>query len=118
MNCALLANSLTPILALESDVIGIDDALAIIASAYEHGASKILLLENRLPASFFDLSSRFAGEFVQKLVNYRFTVAAVFGHPASYPQRFVEWIGEASRGRQFRTFDTEQAAMTWLDSQQ
>jgi hypothetical protein len=115
VNCALLTDSTTPILALKSDVTGIDDALAIIASAYEHGATKILLHEERLPASFFDLSSRFAGEFVQKLVNYRFTVAGVFGRPASYSQRFVEWIGEARRGRQFRTFETEQAAIAWLD---
>lgn len=116
MKGRLLTDTATPILALESDVASIDDALAIVASAYEQGADKILLHEERLPPTFFDLSTRFAGEFVQKLVNYHLAVGAVFARPASeYSKRFVEYIGEARRGRQFRTFQTETDAIRWLE---
>jgi hypothetical protein len=117
VNTRLLADTTTPIVALESDVVALDDALAIVAAAYEHQSAKILLHEERLPPAFFELKSGFAGEFVQKLVNYQLTIGAVFSRSApAYSQRFGEYIAEARRGRQFRAFQREEDAIRWLDA--
>lgn len=91
--------------------------MTIISASYEHGATKLLLDESQLPPAFFDLRTGFAGEFVQKLVNYRILVAAVFRDAGRYSDRFQEFIGEARKGSHFRTFCDEAAALHWLDSQ-
>ena len=69
-----------------------------------------------LPAEFFDLRTRFAGEFVQKLVNYGLRVAAVFPPDAGQSERFREFVGELRGGHAFRTFETRADAEAWLAS--
>lgn len=104
----------TPILRCVAPITSLDDALALIAAAHDHDASKVLLDEAFLPPAFFDLQTRFAGEFIQKLMNYRLYVAAVF-RGDDHAERFREFVREARTGRQFRTFDDEASAVRWLD---
>ena len=92
----------------------VDDALRFVEATYEHGTRGFLLDGGLLPAEFFELRSRFAGEFVQKLVNYQLRVAAVFAPDATRSERFREAIGELRRGSAFRTFDDRAAAEAWL----
>lgn len=47
------------------------DALDLVGDAYGMDASVVVVPLARLHPDFFDLSTRIAGEFVQKLVNYR-----------------------------------------------
>lgn len=54
-----------PLLASESD------ALDLVGDAYGMDASVVVVPLARLHPDFFDLSTRVAGEFLQKLVNYR-----------------------------------------------
>jgi hypothetical protein len=67
-----------------------------------------------LPPEFFELRTRFAGEFIQKLLNYRLIVAGFFGADNTYSKRFREYLAEARNGRQFRVFSTREEAMDWL----
>ena len=53
----------------------VDDALRLVEASYERQARAFLLDGSLLPPEFFDLRTRFAGEFVQKLVNYGLRVA-------------------------------------------
>lgn len=53
------------------------DALDLIAASYEHLADFIVIPVERLDPAFFTLSSGLAGEFLQKLVNYRMRVAII-----------------------------------------
>ena len=81
------------------------------------GTDRLLLRDGQLPSEFFDLQTRFAGEFIQKLVNYRIVVACVFDPSVSSSGRFQEYIREAKRGSQFRSFHDEDAAIAWLEEQ-
>jgi hypothetical protein len=94
----------------------VDDALRLVEASYEQQSRAFLLEEHLLPAEFFDLRTRFAGEFVQKLVNYGLRVAAVFPPDAARGERFREFVGELRGGHRFRTFETRAEAEAWLAS--
>ena len=94
----------------------VDDALRLVEASYERQVRAFLIESSLLPAEFFDLRTRFAGEFVQKLVNYGLRVAAVFPPDAGQSERFREFVGELRGGHAFRTFETRAEAETWLAS--
>jgi hypothetical protein len=90
------------------------DALGLVSACFEHDATRLLIEDRHLPAAFFELRSGFAGEFVQKLVNYRMQLAVVFSDPAQHGERFEQFVLEARRGRGFRAFDDRESALAWL----
>jgi hypothetical protein len=100
----------------DEPMTNIDDALGLVSECAGHGANLLLLADGSLPPDFFDLSSRFAGEFVQKMQNYRITVAAVIPTDEAHTERFKEFLVEARLGRQFRAFEDRDAAERWLCS--
>jgi hypothetical protein len=95
----------------------IEDAMDLVAACFEHDAERVLLESRVLPAAFFDLSSGFAGEFLQKFSNYRIRLAAVFPSEDGYSDRFREFLLEARRGSHFRVFASRSEAETWLTSE-
>lgn len=66
----LIADPAGPVIATEQDV------LDLIGSAFL-GAQVVAVPTSRLDARFFSLGSRFAGEVMQKFVNYRLRLAIV-----------------------------------------
>ena len=94
-----------------------DDALALVAVCIEHDSTRVLLESHNLPVAFFELGSRFAGEFLQKLQNYRIRLAGVFPSEDGYSDRFREFLSEARRGRSFRVFSARSEAEAWLASE-
>lgn len=102
---------------LPSDVEARVDSLgtALIEACFAAGANRALLHAAHLPPEFFDLSSRQAGELLQRLRNYRIRVAVllpVAGVAAS--SRFGEMVAEEQRGRDFGVFRDRAAAEAWL----
>jgi Domain of unknown function (DUF4180) len=89
----------------------------LVAACFEHDAERVLLESHVLPAAFFDLSSGFAGEFLQKFSNYRIRLGAVFPSKDGYSERFREFLLEARRGRGFRVFSSRPEAEAWLISE-
>ncbi|MFD3263241.1 DUF4180 domain-containing protein [Phenylobacterium ferrooxidans] len=77
------------------------DATDIIGEAYGAEVDVIALPAARLTDEFFDLSTRLAGEFVQKFVNYGAALAIVgditVHMAASNPLR--DFVYESNRGR-------------------
>jgi Domain of unknown function (DUF4180) len=67
-------------------------------------------------ASVQMLQTTFAGQFIQKLIDYRITVAGVFDDGRQTSERFREYVAEARSGRQFRSFADEDAAIAWLEA--
>jgi hypothetical protein len=114
MQTQLFSDSDIPILELAEAITCTQDALEIVSGSYEHNSNKVLLRAEQLPPEFFELQTRFAGEFIQKLVNYHLYVAGVFGENLVLSERFREYAGEARKGHHFRTFTDEDEAISWL----
>lgn len=105
-----------PVLVCQGPVEGLADVDAILSAARQHGAHGVLLYEQLLPPDFFRLSTGFAGAFIQKLLNYRISVALVLDGPRADNPHYEAYVAEARHGRQFRAFDNAQAARRWLQA--
>jgi hypothetical protein len=77
-------------------------------------ADGLILAEDAVGPQFFDLRTGFAGEALQKFVNYRVRVAIVVATPASHGERFVELVREHATHPMVRFFATEEGARAWL----
>ncbi len=89
---------------------------SLIALCVEGGASALLLDRSAIPAEFYDLSSRLAGDILHALSKYGLQLAAVIDDPANYSAPFREFVRESNSGPQFRFVPTRAEAITWLES--
>lgn len=89
------------------------DVLDLVSACHEYNTYTILLYESNLTPDFFDLKTRLAGEFLQKLVNYQMRGAGIIS-VADKPARFKELVLESNRGSLFRFFEDKTAAERWL----
>ena len=88
------------------------DIGAALTASVEQGG--LLLDESDLGAEFFDLSTGFAGELLQRFVNYRARLAVVVADPAVYGGRFRELVHEHRTNAVVRFFSSGQLARQWL----
>ena len=65
------------------------------------GIDRFVLLENQLADDFFDLSTGFAGELVQKCNNYGIKVAVVETSAKPRSTSFRQFASESNRGNRF-----------------
>ena len=92
------------------------DATDIIGDAYGAEVAVIALPASRLADGFFDLSTRLAGEFVQKFVNYGAALAIVGDitvHLAA-SNALRDFVHESNRGRHLWFVDDLEALVARL----
>ena len=80
------------------------------------GSGVLILTEDDLAPEFFYLRSGFAGELLQKFVNYKIRVAIVVRDPAAYGERFVELAFEHRSHNMIRFVSSVDEARSWLGS--
>ncbi len=103
---------------VESDTLVITDtqsALDILMSAkYEAGTKNIVIDKKRITEDFFILSTRLAGEVLQKYINYggRIAIYGDFSHYTSKPLR--DFIYESNKGHDVFFTSTEEDAIEML----
>ncbi|WP_437964154.1 DUF4180 domain-containing protein [Sorangium sp. So ce260] len=91
------------------------DVDRVIEACFSDRAPCALLYAANLPAAFFDLSSREAGEILQKLRNYWIRLAVVCPPEGpGFSSRFGEMMAEERRGVHFGVFETRHAAVEWI----
>jgi len=101
----------------EPDAEQASDARAILVGCIESGARAVLLDEGVVPAAFFDLSTRFAGELLHDLGKYDARLAVVVGDTGAYSGAFRDFARESSRGSRYRFFPTRDEAVSWLETE-
>jgi hypothetical protein len=78
------------------------DAVEVIGEALQAGASMVVIPVERLADEFFQLSTRTAGDILQKFVNYRLRVAIVgdIAHHLASSAALRDFVTETNRGEQ------------------
>lgn len=78
------------------------DGLNLMANLYYQDYDRIILHEKNITAAFFDLSTRIAGEILQKFSNYRVRLAIVgdFSRYTSRSKSLKDFIFESNKGNQ------------------
>ena len=88
------------------------DISAALSASVERGG--LVLDEKNLSPDFFDLKTGFAGQVLQKFVNYRTKLAVIIRDPSVHGGRFGELMHEHRIHPTVRFFSAEQAARQWL----
>jgi hypothetical protein len=88
----------------------------VIGECFGAHTTLALLYAENLPPAFFDVSSRQAGEILQKLRNYGLRLAVVVAPGGSVSSRFHELQAAERRDGAFDVFDSRDAALAWLTS--
>lgn len=103
---------------VNSDEVCISDvqsALDFMMSVnYETGSRSIVLNKEAVIEDFFVLSTRIAGEILQKFINYQFKFAIV-GDFSGYPSKpLKDFIYESNKGRDIFFVSSEEDAVVKL----
>jgi hypothetical protein len=114
MKFQLVQNSDPGVIECIAGITDVRDSTELAYACSDADTDLLLIHSGALPSEFFQLPTGFAGEFVQRLVNFRLRTAAVFDPDGSYPERFREFLLEARRHPQFRAFDSQPDALAWL----
>lgn len=94
------------------------DALDLIASiSYNENSNHIVMSEKSIPDKFFDLKTGFAGEILQKFVQYNMKVAIVGDFSKYKSKAFRDFRYECNNGNQIFFTETEDEALRRLVNQ-
>jgi hypothetical protein len=88
------------------------DISAALSASVQRGG--LVLDEKDLSPDFFDLKTGFAGQVLQKFVNYRTKLAVIVRDPSVYGGRFGELMHEHRIHPIVRFFSADQTARQWL----
>ena len=103
MKLKILDNKRKKIAEIISDEVVIktpQDALDIMADASYYGARNLIISEKNLSPEFFDLSTRIAGEILQKFSNYMVKMAIIGEFEKYNSESLKAFIRESNRGNQ------------------
>lgn len=97
----------------DSIVIGkTQDALDLMVDPALEGSRRIIIGRKNIAPEFFDLSTRVAGEILQKFVNYRVKLAIIGDFSNIAPGALKDFIYESNRGSEiFFCRDIESAKL-------
>lgn len=92
------------------------NALDIMATARYDGCGKMIIAKENICEEFFNLSSRLAGEILQKYTNYHFAVAIVGDFSGYASKSLRDFIYESNNGKQIFFVPDEKSALEKLGS--
>jgi hypothetical protein len=95
-------------------VNSVDDAVDLLGNASFQGAKGIIIREEHLSPAFFDLSTRIAGEILQKFSNYRMRLAIIGNFSKYSSQSLRDFIYESNKAGHIVFVPTIEEAMTVL----
>jgi hypothetical protein len=98
-------------------ITDVQSALDLIATVnYETGSRRIVLAKSSVSEDFFKLSTRLAGDVLQKFINYRTKVAIVGDYSGYTSKPLKDFMYESNHGRDVFFAATEEEAVGRLAS--
>lgn len=99
----------------EKILIGsLQEGIDLIGNLYYQGFDCAILYAKNLPAEFFDLKTKFAGEILQKFTTYRIRLAIVGDFSVYDSKSMRDFIFESNKGRQVNFVDSLEEALRML----
>ncbi|MNG00902.1 hypothetical protein D3C84_838600 [compost metagenome] len=93
----------------------VQDALDLMATIrYSHDCDKLLIRKSNVTESFFDLSTRIAGDILQKYTNYQVKLAIVGSYEGYVSKSLRDFIYESNNGTQVFFLGSDEAALDAL----
>lgn len=118
MNIKKITTNGNEIAIVNSDEICISDvqsALDFMMSVnYETGSHSIIINKEALNEDFFNLSTRVAGEILQKFINYQFKIAIVGDYSGYTSKPLKDFIYESNKGKDIFFVSSEEDAIERL----
>ena len=90
----------------------VDDFLDILGKCY--GYNKLLIYQSNIDPIFFDLSSKLAGDILQKIVQYNIRTAFVVDLNTIKSKYFSQLVNESNSYSEYRFFENREKAEEWL----
>lgn len=91
-------------------------ALDLIATVqYETDCDKLIVYKSSVADDFFDLSTRIAGEILQKFINYHKKIAIVGDYSKYTSKALKDFIYECNKGNSIYFVETIDEALLKLD---
>ncbi len=97
------------------EIKSVNELNDLLGNCYYNHIEKVLINENNLSDTFFDLKTKIAGDYLQKLVLYQFKAAFVISAEKN-TGRFSEMVLESNKGNRINFFYTFQDAVNWLET--
>lgn len=93
----------------------VQSALDLIATVrYETGCDRLVLKKEAICEEFFDLSTRIAGEVLQKFINYQMKLAIIGDYAGYLSKSLKDFIYESNHGKDIFFVSSEQQAVEVL----
>jgi len=92
----------------------VEDGLDLIGNIYYQGFDKVILYEKNITSDFFDLSTKMAGEILQKFSNYRIQLAIVGNFEAHQSKSMKDFIFESNKLGQINFVNSRSEAIDVL----
>ena len=108
------AGKIAEIISDEIIIKDTDDALDLMAESRYLDAGKMIIRENQITPSFFDLKTRLAGDILQKFSNYRMQLALIGNFSKYKSKSFQDFIRECNKGNRIFFLENQKAAITKL----
>jgi len=96
-------------------ITDVQSALDLIANVrYETGCDNIILSKDAVSPDFFDLSTKLAGDILQKFINYQMKIAFVGDFSVYSSKSLRDFISESNRGNAIFFLPNEKEAIEKL----
>lgn len=98
-------------------ITDVQSALDFIATiGFETGCTRIILNKSAICDDFFDLSTRLAGEILQKFINYHIKIAIVGDFSVYTSKSLKDFICESNKGKDIFFLPNEKQAIEKLST--
>ncbi len=97
-----------------SDKVDLNSLNDVFAFCCEKEAERVLIHSEGLQEGFFDLSTRIAGEILQKFSTYPVKAAILIAPGTKCSSMFTDFIAELDRRGGIRFFENKTEAVEWL----
>lgn len=96
-------------------ITNVQSALDLMATVrYETGCDRIILNKSAISEEFFDLSTKLAGEILQKFVNYNVKVVIIGDFSVYTSKSLKDFIYESNNGKDIFFLSDERQAIEKL----